>query len=137
MTLSKDVNRQMNRFAKAARARALLAAEFGSTAVRGSRELTACNFKLGRELVRGVRSRVEQAAAAGSVGAAFRSQVDAWPATRERLVAGIGAIRATLDKAFADLQRSGLAVIAPPTRGRTTASPKRRRRSTVKSTAAR
>jgi len=116
MTLSKDVNRQMNRFAKAARARALLAAEFGSTAVRGSRELTACNFKLGRELVRGVRSRVEQAAAAGSVGAAFRSQVDAWPATRERLVAASAPFARRSTRHSRTCSARALAVIAPPTR---------------------
>ncbi len=137
MSFAREMNRQMNRFAGIARVRAQLAADFGSVAVRGSRALAQCNLKLTRELLLGARARVEQVVAAESVGAALRAQADAWPATRKRLTAGVGSIRATLSKTLVDLKRTGLAVVAAPKEGKATASAKRRRRPTARAAAVR
>lgn len=137
MTLAKEMNRQMTRFAELARQRAQLAAEFGLVAVRGSRELARCNLKLTREMLLGARARVERAVAAESVGAALRAQAELWPATRERLAAGAGSIRATVSTALVDLKRAGLAVVAAPKKHKTAASAKRRRRPTARAAAAR
>jgi hypothetical protein len=114
---------------------AAVGAALGSVAMRGSRELAASNLKLSRELLLATQEHLEHAAAAESLRAALRGQIASWPATRERLSAGLRTYREALSRTLIDLQRATAGANAGARRTKSAGAPKRRRRSRAKARA--
>lgn len=105
-----------------------LMGKLGSVALRGSQALAVSNLHVSKALLLAAQQRLEQAAAAESIGAAVRNEIAAWPATRKRVSGALRSYRDSVASTVIGARRAASDAFAGPRRTTRAVASRRRRR---------